>query len=34
MQESLFQLLGGEDLLEKGQPTHSTILGLPWRLSW
>ena len=26
--------LGREDLLEKGQATHSSILGLPWWLSW
>ena len=28
------QFLGREDLLEKGQATHSSILGLPWWLSW
>ena len=27
-------ILGQEDLLEKGQATHSSILGLPWWLSW
>ena len=27
-------LLGQEDHLEKGQATHSSILGLPLRLSW
>ena len=26
--------LGREDLLEKGKPTHSSILGLPLWLSW
>ena len=31
MQEILVQLLGQEDPLEKGQATHSSILGLP---SW
>ena len=30
MQETLVQFLGWEDLLEKGQATHSSILGLPW----
>ena len=34
MQEILVQFLGGEDPLEKGQATHSNILGLPWWLSW
>ena len=29
MQETLVQFLGWEDLLEKGQTTHSSILGLP-----
>ena len=29
MQETLVQFLGQEDLLEKGQATHSSILGLP-----
>ena len=33
-QETPVQLLGGEDLLEKGKATHSSILGLPWWLSW
>ena len=28
MQETPVQLLGQEDLLEKGQATHSSILGL------
>ena len=30
IQETLVQFLGWEDPLEKGQPTHSSILGLPW----
>ena len=25
---------GQEDALEKGMATHSSILGLPWWLSW
>ena len=28
------QFLGREDLLEKGEATHSSILGLPLWLSW
>ena len=32
MQEILVQFLGREDPLEKGQATHSIILGLPWWL--
>jgi len=28
--ETLVQFLGWEDLLEKGQATHSSILGLPF----
>ena len=32
MQETPVQCLGQEDPLEKGQATHSTILGLPWWL--
>ena len=31
MQETLVQFLGQKDPLEKGQATHSSILGLP---SW
>ena len=27
-------ILGREDLLEKGQATHSSIFGLLWWLSW
>ena len=34
MQETLVLFLGREDPLEKGQATHSSILGLPWWLSW
>ena len=34
MQETLVQFLGQEDPLEKGLATHSSILGLPWWLSW
>ena len=30
MQETWVQFLGQEDPLEKGQATHSSILGLPW----
>ena len=29
MQDTLFQFLGWEDPLEKGQATHSSLLGLP-----
>ena len=34
MQETPFRFLGRKDLLEKGQATHSSILGLPLWLSW
>ena len=34
MQETPVQFQGQEDLLEKGQATHHSILGLPWWLSW
>ena len=34
VQETLVRLLGCEDLLEKRQATHSSILGLPLWLSW
>ena len=34
MQETLVQFLGLEDLLEKGEATHSSILGLHLWLSW
>ena len=34
MQVTLVQFLGWEDLLEKRQATHFSILGLPWWLSW
>ena len=33
MQEILVGFLGWKDPLEKGQPTHSSILVLPWWLS-
>ena len=34
MQETPVQFLGQEDPMEKGWATHSSILGLPWWLSW
>ena len=34
MQETLVGFLSQEDPLEKGQATHSSILGLPLWLSW
>ena len=34
MQETLVRFLGWEDLLEKGQAIHPSILGLPLWLSW
>ena len=34
MQETLVRFLGGEDPPEKGQATHSSILGLSLWLSW
>ena len=34
MQETPVQFLGWEDPLEKGQAAHSSMLGLPWWLSW
>ena len=34
IQETLVQFLGQEDLLENGQATHSSILGLLLWLSW
>ena len=33
-QETLGQSLGREVPLEKGSASHSSILGLPWCLSW
>ena len=33
-QETLVRFLGQEDRLEKGNATHSSILGLPLWLSW
>ena len=34
MQDTLVHFLGWEDPLQKGQATHSRILGLPWWLRW
>ena len=34
VQETLVRFLGQENPLEKGQATHSSILGLPLWLSW
>ena len=34
MPEILVRLLGREDPLEKEYATHSSMLGLPWWLSW
>ena len=34
MQETPLRFLGQEDLLKKGQATHSSILGLPLWLNW
>ena len=34
MQETPVQFLGWKDPLEKGQTTHSSILGFPWWLTW
>ena len=34
VQETLVRFLGWEDPLEKGQATHSSVLGLPLWLSW
>ena len=34
MQETPTQFLGQEDPLEKGETTHSSILGLPLWLGW
>ena len=34
MQETPVQFLGREVPLEKGQATHSSVLGLPWWLRW
>ena len=34
MQETPVRFLDREDLLEKGNTTHSIILGLPLWLSW
>ena len=34
MQETLVRFLGQKDSLEKGEATHSSILGLALWLSW
>ena len=34
MQKTWVQYLGWDDPLEKGEATHSSILGLPLQLSW
>ena len=34
MWETWVRSLGWEDRLEKGKATHSSSLGLPWRLRW
>ena len=34
IQETPIRFLGWKDPLEKGWATHSSILGLPWCLSW
>ena len=34
MQETPIRFLGREDVLEKGEATHSSILGFPLWLSW
>ena len=34
MRETWVRFLSWEELLEKGKATHSSILGLPWWLSW
>ena len=34
MEETPVQFLGQEDTLEKGQATHSSVLGVPLWLSW
>ena len=34
MHETPVQSLGREDRLETGKATHSSLLGLPWWLSW
>ena len=34
MQETPVRFLGQEDLLEKEQATHSSVLGLPLWLRW
>ena len=34
MQETPVRFLGQEDVLEKGQVTHSSVLGLPLWINW
>ena len=34
MRDTWLRSLGWEDPLEKGKATHSSILGIPWWLSW
>jgi len=34
MLETPVQFLGQEDLPEKREATHSSVLGVPWWLSW
>ena len=34
MQETPVQFLGGKDLLQRGEATHFSILGLSWWFSW
>ena len=34
MQETWVLSLGQDDPVEKGEATHSSVLGLPWWLSW
>ena len=34
MQETPVQFMGQNDLLEKGEATYSSILGLTWWLNW
>ena len=34
MQETPVRFLGWDEPLEKGEATHSSILGLPWWVRW
>ena len=34
MQDTQVPFLGRDNPLEKGEATHTSILGLPWWLSW